>query len=95
MHVEVDTDKPKTSMNVTKDTAISLAVLLPIIGLFIGGIMWFSTVHAKVDATKNELASLKREVETIQQNQKEQLERYIEIKVQLGKLEGMLLNKNK
>lgn len=93
--MEVDTDKTVSSLRVTKDTAISLAVLLPLIGLFIGAVMWFSTVHAKVDATKSEVASLKKEVEEIQQDQKEQLDRYIEIKVQLGKLEGLLLNKNK
>lgn len=95
MQVEIDTDKTTNALRVTKDTAISLAVLLPMIGLFVGAVMWFTTVHAKVDATKTEVAALKKEVEDIRQEQKAQLDRYVEIKVQLGKLEGLLINKNK
>ncbi len=95
MHVtEIDTDKSGPSMRVTKDTAISLAVLLPVIGLFIGGVMWFTTVHAKVDATQQQVAALRSEMDDIKQAQKEQLDKYIEIKVQLGELKGLLTNKN-
>ena len=82
--MDIDTDKTKSGFSITKDTAISLAVLIPVVAMFVGAMMWMSTVHAKVDASKQEVMMIREKVIQLEKEQRDQLNRYIQIEIKLG-----------